>query len=303
MKCLLPLLLILLCLGSVSAQPEFSIDSTVFHTGIVKMGNYQREIPFVNTGNAPLIIQNVKVSRGNCMMSYPKEPIMPGDSGMLKFHMAANYVSSFTTSVTIQWNKPEYGATHLRFKGKVVRHRTSIELSESRFKLKRLEFFEMDTLRFSVKNTGAHELYIGEVWHPECDLLYTTRTFGGGKAELGRTTCAPNDSILIEMVFVNTFGNLGQFSREIGMVYNNKDSFKIQVAFYYVGVPQRNILALGSDRLIYKDGHLVRKEVFWGSTCRERCWYEKDRLGRKAYYNNEQSPRIRKYWKGRLLAE
>jgi len=292
----------LFCLSSASAQPEFSIDSTVFHTGIVKMGSYEREIPFINTGNTPLVIQSVKVSRGNCMMSYPKEPIMPGATAKLKFHMKANYVSTFTTSVTVQWNNPGRSATQLRFKGRVVRHRTTMALSKDSFQLKKLDFFEMDTLRFSVKNTGDYELYIGEVWHPECDLLYTARTFGGEKNGNVRTTCAPNDSVFIEMVFVNVLGDLGPFNQEIGFVYNNKDSFKIQVMFHYVGEPQQTVLAFGNDRLVYEDDQIVRRDRFWGGTRREQHWYEEGRLRKTAYYYNEQPQRVRRYWKGRVVS-
>lgn len=55
-----------------------------FDFGRIMEGDTVRhEYHFYNSGNEPLVISNVKVSCGCTRADYPKEPLMPGDRGLI----------------------------------------------------------------------------------------------------------------------------------------------------------------------------------------------------------------------------
>lgn len=62
---------------------EVTADSYDF--GVVKEGEkVEHEFKFTNTGNSPLIVSNVQASCGCTTPEYSKNPIAPGDEGMVK---------------------------------------------------------------------------------------------------------------------------------------------------------------------------------------------------------------------------
>jgi hypothetical protein len=77
-----------------------------------------RVFKFKNTGKSPLLITNVKSSCGCTVPSYPKEQIMPGQSGEIsvKYNMG---VGRFSKSITVFTNgNPEQIV--LRIKGNIT---------------------------------------------------------------------------------------------------------------------------------------------------------------------------------------
>lgn len=66
-----------------------------------------RLFKFTNTGNAPLVIKNAKGSCGCTVPTYPKEPILPGETGEIKVRYDTNRVGPFTKRVTLTTNSVE----------------------------------------------------------------------------------------------------------------------------------------------------------------------------------------------------
>ena len=66
-------------------RPVIEFDSTEFHFGVLAVGESVSHVfKFKNTGNAPLIISQVKPSCGcTTLKDWPKDPIAPGDSGQI----------------------------------------------------------------------------------------------------------------------------------------------------------------------------------------------------------------------------
>lgn len=65
--------------------PEIAFESDVHDYGTIKQGaEGSCEFKFKNTGKEPLIISNAKASCGCTVPSYPKEPIMKGQTGTIK---------------------------------------------------------------------------------------------------------------------------------------------------------------------------------------------------------------------------
>lgn len=66
-------------------QPVIEFEKTVHNFNEIAIGEKKSwAFKFTNTGNAPLIINNVIASCGCTVARYPKEPIQPGDSEYIK---------------------------------------------------------------------------------------------------------------------------------------------------------------------------------------------------------------------------
>jgi hypothetical protein len=85
--------------------PEISFETDVHDYGTVKQGaDGGCEFKFTNTGKEPLIISNAVGSCGCTVPTYPKEPILKGQSAVIKVHYDTKRVGGFTKNVTITSN-------------------------------------------------------------------------------------------------------------------------------------------------------------------------------------------------------
>jgi len=100
--------------------PEFKFGSETFDFGEISEGEtIEHTFTFVNTGEAPLIIQNASASCGCTVPSYSKEPVPPGGSGevFVRFD-SKNKKGAQSPTVTVTANTfPK--VTKLRLKGSV----------------------------------------------------------------------------------------------------------------------------------------------------------------------------------------
>jgi hypothetical protein len=86
---------------------------------IAKGSDGNCEFTFVNEGNEPLILQNVKASCGCTTPSYTQKPVMPGQTGTIKVHYNTNNVGGFSKTVTVTSNAVDNPRVVLRIKGNV----------------------------------------------------------------------------------------------------------------------------------------------------------------------------------------
>ena len=99
--------------------PEIIFESDVMDYGTVDYnGDGVREFVFTNTGKEPLIISRAKGSCGCTVPTWPKEPIMPGQTGKIKVKYATNRPGKFTKTVTISSNA-KTASKRLTIKGTV----------------------------------------------------------------------------------------------------------------------------------------------------------------------------------------
>jgi len=98
-----------------------------FEKEIIDLGEFMQyddpsskcEFLFTNTGKEPLIISKAKGSCGCTVPEWPKEPIMSGESGVIKVNYDEKRVGSFNKSITINSNAKN--ATQiLKIKGKII---------------------------------------------------------------------------------------------------------------------------------------------------------------------------------------
>lgn len=96
-----------------------TFDATTVDYGTIDKGaDPIRKFKFTNTGNEPLIVKAAKGSCGCTVPTYPKEPIMPGESNVIEVRYDTQRVGAFTKTVTLTTN--EASDTHtLTIKGDV----------------------------------------------------------------------------------------------------------------------------------------------------------------------------------------
>jgi hypothetical protein len=85
--------------------PEIKWESTDIDYGTIQQdANGAREFKFTNVGKSPLILSNCRGSCGCTVPDCPKEPIMPGQKGVIKVSYDTHRIGAFTKTVTVESN-------------------------------------------------------------------------------------------------------------------------------------------------------------------------------------------------------
>ncbi len=98
----------------------FSFDTTEIDYGTIQQNdNGERTFKFKNTGDAPIIISQVRTSCGCTVPSYSKnEPVLPGETSEIKVKYATNRLGVFNKTITVMSNASEPNKL-LHIKGEV----------------------------------------------------------------------------------------------------------------------------------------------------------------------------------------
>ncbi|MCB0398632.1 MAG: DUF1573 domain-containing protein [Winogradskyella sp.] len=121
-------LIVILFVGLISfgsfAQEEkvakIEFKTTVIDYGTIEKGSDGvRTFEFTNTGNAPLVISNVKSTCGCTVPKKPKDPIMPGETGEIEVKYDTNRVNPIRKTITV-FSNAETPTVALKIKGLVV---------------------------------------------------------------------------------------------------------------------------------------------------------------------------------------
>lgn len=100
------------------AKIEFKTDTIDYGT-IEKGADGVRVFEFTNTGNAPLIISDVKSTCGCTVPKKPEGPIMPGQSGEISVKYDTNRVNPIRKTITVISNA-DRPTVALKIKGEVI---------------------------------------------------------------------------------------------------------------------------------------------------------------------------------------
>jgi hypothetical protein len=88
--------------------PEFSAAKMEVNYGDVSFkGDGNREFTFKNSGQAPLLISNARGTCGCTVPEWPKEPIRPGETGVLRIKYDTSRPGPIDKSVIITTNEVE----------------------------------------------------------------------------------------------------------------------------------------------------------------------------------------------------
>ena len=125
------LLIIFTTTNIIKAQEQITINYNApiitFETELIDLGTFMQyddpsskcEFIFTNTGKEPLIISKAKGSCGCTVPSWPKEPVMPGESGLIQVNYDEKRVGSFNKSITITSNAKN-SPQIVKVKGKIL---------------------------------------------------------------------------------------------------------------------------------------------------------------------------------------
>ncbi|EIJ38926.1 Protein of unknown function (DUF1573) [Galbibacter orientalis DSM 19592] len=105
-----------------TAKIEFKND-VIDYGEITKGSDGVRVFEFTNTGAVPLVISNVRSSCGCTIPKKPKDPIAPGDTGVIEVKYDTNRVGPIRKTITVQSNA-ETPTVALKIKGTVVANST-----------------------------------------------------------------------------------------------------------------------------------------------------------------------------------
>lgn len=99
--------------------PVMTFDKTTHDYGTIEYnGNGICHFVFTNTGKEPLILSNAKASCGCTVPSWPKQPILPGQSDSIQVKYSTTRVGQINKSITVTSNANNSPVT-LRITGKV----------------------------------------------------------------------------------------------------------------------------------------------------------------------------------------
>ena len=112
---------------TVPLGPEIEFEKVVHDYGDVPFnGNGECEFRFTNTGTEPLLIQKPKSSCGCTIPSWPNEPILPGESEVIKVTYRTNRSGVINKTVTVTSNAVNNSTVVLRIKGRVLDQPTEV---------------------------------------------------------------------------------------------------------------------------------------------------------------------------------
>ena len=101
-------------------------DSIIFTALVYDYGNIEVGSPgksvfkFTNNMKTALVINNVKPSCGCTIANWPKEPILPGKTGVIKLNYNTKIPGTFNKTITVSSNAKN-ATVILRIKGNVIR--------------------------------------------------------------------------------------------------------------------------------------------------------------------------------------
>ena len=102
-----------------TSNAKIVFTSETIDYGTLENGaNGEREFKFKNTGTDALIISTCRGSCGCTVPTCPTEPIMQGQSGVIKVKYDTSRTGQFTKQVTVESNDPS-GAKILKIQGNI----------------------------------------------------------------------------------------------------------------------------------------------------------------------------------------
>jgi len=107
--------------ADLSKLPQFEFKEKDHDFGRVIQGEIvSYSFKFKNTGGSPLVISNISASCGCTATSYPKEPIMPGDTEFIKVTFDSNGRKGFQYKTITVASNTQPNTNKLSIKAEVV---------------------------------------------------------------------------------------------------------------------------------------------------------------------------------------
>jgi hypothetical protein len=122
-------LIIVFCLSVMTTAAEnpqtAAKDSIIFEKLVHDYGTIEQgadggcEFVFTNKGEKPLVLSNVRASCGCTAPTWPREPILPGQNGVIKVGYNTNIIGGFSKGISVTSNASN-STVNLTVKGNVT---------------------------------------------------------------------------------------------------------------------------------------------------------------------------------------
>ena len=108
--------------GKSNQKESIVFKALTYDYGTIGIGSPGKcEFRFTNTMKKPLVILNVKPSCGCTIANWPKAPIPPGKSGVIKLDYNTKIPGTFNKTITVSSNAKN-STVIIRIKGNVTRY-------------------------------------------------------------------------------------------------------------------------------------------------------------------------------------
>jgi hypothetical protein len=136
------------------SKPGIDFSEKEFNFGTIREsdGTVIHDFRFTNSGKVPLIINNVNTSCGCTVPDWPKEPVMPGTSGVIRVHFDPKKLTGAFNKVISVSSNATTPVVNLVIKGVVI----PIELKEEVFK------YTIGDIRFETIYVAFGQIYKGK---------------------------------------------------------------------------------------------------------------------------------------------
>lgn len=305
------IMLLLLCLvkNNSFAQIQFDQEKYDFGEIIEGKGTFKKGIYFTNLGKEPVIIARVSSSDGGFYTEWPKDPILPGQKGMIICVYNLQRIGPFTKSLYVIPNKGE--PITCVVKGEVVHKSTTIGVKNVIQKMGEISFGSIDSVSFEIWNSGTENLYMSyfsTTDFPEDEILYRRMTLKNNQKVLDNYNIMveSKDTVILTIVYRNIYGNLGDFDKKFYLRYNAHDTLKLTVQGVYSGVPERSVIYEEGRSCHYNQQQLF-KIIYHSSSgmINQVSLFSNGYRNYTAFYNWRKGILEREFWyeKGKLSKE
>ena len=109
--------------NSVVVGPKIKFEQTTHDFGELDEGQYAKHtFTFINEGDRPLLLREVKPGCGCTASDWTKEPVQPGQSGIITavFNSRGMAGRTFFKSISVTTNQSDNAQVVLFIKGKVI---------------------------------------------------------------------------------------------------------------------------------------------------------------------------------------
>lgn len=144
---------------------SFENESHNFGTIAEEKGSATHNFKFVNTGNEPLVLTNVRASCGCTTPKWTREPVLPGKDGVIVVsYNPAHRPGVFNKSITVTSNA-DNGTVVLRINGNVTPKEKTME---------DIYRYDMNGIRTTTNHVAFNQVTFGEKAVKEVEVINTS---------------------------------------------------------------------------------------------------------------------------------
>jgi hypothetical protein len=193
--CVLLLLLLLPALPALAATPKLVVEAPDFNFGQVFAGEkVEHTFTFLNQGDAPLEIEQVRSSCGCTAALVSARSIPPGESGEIRTTFdSSRFRGNVLKTVTLYSNDPAQKTAQFQLRGIV---KQELVPSPERISLGTLTSGTSTAVRLTLTNQGTRHLsqITAQATHPDLKVSLGATRLGPGESTVATVTATPGTS-------------------------------------------------------------------------------------------------------------